>query len=123
MFKKSILCIWNVCLVVFFLDYFTISADGEEASSFMKVLNHFQIVNPNIFTQHTSKIGLSKTNMLKKLFQNGQSGTVSFINTWNFNSSSTIEWALVGPSFTRENKLLIFLVYRGRACCSRLQNV
>jgi hypothetical protein len=31
-----------------------------------------------------------------------------------------IEWALVGPSFTRENKLLIFLVYRGRACCSRL---
>jgi hypothetical protein len=36
---------------------------------------------------------------------------------------SSIEWALVGPSFTRENKLLVFLVYRGRACCSRLQNV
>jgi hypothetical protein len=34
-----------------------------------------------------------------------------------------IEWALVGLSFTRENKLLIFLVDRGRACCSRLQNV
>jgi hypothetical protein len=32
----------------------------------------------------------------------------------------SIEWALVGPSFTRENKLLIFLVYRGRACCSRV---
>jgi hypothetical protein len=30
--------------------------------------------------------------------------------------------ALVGPSFTRENKLLIFLVYRGRAYCFRLQN-
>jgi ATPase subunit of ABC transporter with duplicated ATPase domains len=34
-----------------------------------------------------------------------------------------IEWALVGLSFTRENKLLILLVYRGRACCFRLQNV
>jgi hypothetical protein len=77
----------KACLLVFFLDS---SAAGEDSISFMKVLHHFQIVNPNIFIQHSSKIGLSKTNMLKKLFQNRQSGTVSFIDKWNFNSSSSI---------------------------------
>jgi hypothetical protein len=41
----------------------------------------------------------------------------------NYRIVYPIEWALVGLSFTRENKLLILLVYRGRACCFRLQNV
>jgi hypothetical protein len=44
-------------------------------------------------------------------------------NYFNSKCPSSSSWALVGLSFTRENKLLIFLVCRGRACCSRLQNV
>jgi hypothetical protein len=86
--------ILKASLLMLFLVSFTIGA-VEESLSFMKVLNHFQIVNPNIFIQDianttSTKIDLSSTNMLKKLFQNGQSGTLSFIDKWNFNSNHTV---------------------------------
>jgi hypothetical protein len=38
----------------------------------------------------------------------------------NKNVAVTIEWALVVPWITRENLLLMFLVYRWRCSCSRM---
>jgi hypothetical protein len=42
-----------------------------------------------------------------------------FLSSSSWNKLIPIEWALVGPSFTRENKLLIFLVFLARVTPQR----